>query len=64
VSHNPDTHEFRAVIKADVMGTVEAVQQALEKLKNSEIQFSTRFAGVGGVTESDVDFAHAAKGSR
>ncbi len=47
------------VIKADVQGSVEAIQGALAKLGNDEVGVQVLQAGVGGVTESDVILAHA-----
>ena len=45
------------IVKADVQGSVEAVQQSLEKLSNDEVQVKVIHANVGGVTESDVTLA-------
>ena len=47
------------VIKADVQGSVEAIQGALTKLGTDEVGVQVLQAGVGGVTESDVILAHA-----
>jgi translation initiation factor IF-2 len=47
------------VIKADVQGSVEAIQGALTKLGNDEVGAQVLQAGVGGITESDVILAHA-----
>ncbi|HVY84151.1 MAG TPA: translation initiation factor IF-2 [Caulobacterales bacterium] len=47
------------VIKADVQGSVEAIQGALEKLGTDEVAVQTLQSGVGGITESDVILAQA-----
>src|SRR5215471_7961865 len=47
------------VIKADVQGSVEALEGALAKLGSDEVGVQTLHAGVGGITESDVILAHA-----
>ena len=43
-------------------GTVEAVVQALQQLKNKEIHFRVLHSGVGEVTDADVSLAAASKG--
>jgi translation initiation factor IF-2 len=47
------------VIKADVQGSVEAIQGALEKLGTDEVAALVLQSGVGGITESDVILAQA-----
>ncbi len=47
------------VIKADVQGSVEAIQGALHKLGTDEVGVQILQSGVGGITESDVILAHA-----
>ena len=51
--------EFPLVIKADVQGSIEAIVGALEKLSTNEVAARVIFAGVGGITESDVTLAEA-----
>jgi len=51
--------EFPLVIKADVQGSIEAIVGALEKLSTDEVAARIIFAGVGGITESDVTLAEA-----
>ena len=48
------------LIKADVHGSAEALQQALEKLSHEEVAVKIISTGVGGITESDVNLAAAA----
>jgi translation initiation factor IF-2 len=47
------------IVKADVQGSVEAIQGALSKLGNDEVGAQMLTGGVGGITESDVILAHA-----
>jgi translation initiation factor IF-2 len=51
--------EFPLLIKGDVQGSVEAIVGALEKLSTDEVAARIIFAGVGGITESDVTLAEA-----
>lgn len=52
--------ELKIIIKADVRGSVEALQSSLEKLSSSEIRVSVIFASTGEINESDVVLASAA----
>lgn len=52
--------ELKIIIKADVQGSVEAIQQALEKLSNQEIKVNVIFGGTGEISESDIMLASAA----
>ncbi|MDR3526044.1 MAG: translation initiation factor IF-2 [Rhizomicrobium sp.] len=47
------------IIKADVQGSAEAIQGALNKLGTDEVGAQVLQSGVGGITESDVILAHA-----
>jgi translation initiation factor IF-2 len=51
--------EFPLVVKADVQGSIEAIVGALEKLSTDEVGARVIFAGVGGITESDITLAEA-----
>ena len=48
------------VIKADVQGSQEALVHALTRLSTDEVKVGVVHAGVGGITESDVNLALAA----
>ena len=45
------------VLKADVRGSLEAIQAALMDLGNDEVQVNIVASGVGGITETDVNLA-------
>ena len=49
------------VLKADVHGSVEAIESSLKQMGTSEVQITVLHAGVGEVTESDVSLAAASK---
>ncbi|MCD7974611.1 MAG: translation initiation factor IF-2 [Phascolarctobacterium sp.] len=52
--------ELNIVVKADVQGTIEALKESLQKIKNEEVKVVVVHAGVGSITESDVMLASAA----
>ena len=54
--------EVSFIIKADVSGSVEAVRDSIEVLGNEQVRSKILRAGVGPVTEFDVEHAAAAKG--
>ena len=49
------------IIKADVQGSYEGLSQALTKLSTDEVKVNIVHAGVGGITESDINLALASK---
>ena len=49
--------EYPVVIKADVQGSTEAIVNALNRISNDEIKVRVLSAGVGAITESDVNLA-------
>ncbi len=51
--------EFPVLVKADVQGSVEAINTALHNLSNDDIKVRVLHAGVGAITESDVQLAAA-----
>ncbi len=56
-----DQKELKLIVKADVQGSVEAVAGALTALSTPKVRVSVISSGVGGVTESDVEFATASE---
>jgi translation initiation factor IF-2 len=50
------------IIKADVQGSQEALSQSLLKLSTDEVKVQVVYAGVGGISESDINLAIASKG--
>jgi translation initiation factor IF-2 len=47
------------IIRADVRGSIEAIQKELGKLAHPEVQVKVLQASVGGITAADVTLAHA-----
>ncbi len=45
------------IVRADVQGSVGAIKHALGELKHEEVEVKIIHAGVGAITESDVDLA-------
>ncbi|WP_432641751.1 translation initiation factor IF-2 [Acidaminococcus sp.] len=52
--------DLNIVVKADVQGTIQALEQALGKIKNDEVKVVIVHSGVGAINESDVMLASAA----
>lgn len=52
-----EVKDLNIIIKADVQGSVEALQASLEKLKNENVRVNIIHTGVGTVTEGDVMLA-------
>src|SRR5207237_3197318 len=49
--------ELKIILKADVRGSVEAIRKELEKLRHDEVRVRVLHAGIGAITESDVQLA-------
>jgi translation initiation factor IF-2 len=54
-----DVKELRVVLKADVQGSVEAVNDALTRMSTDEVKLRVLHTSVGGITESDILLAAA-----
>lgn len=52
-----ETKDLNIIIKADVMGSVEALTQSLEKLSGDEVKLNVIHGAVGAITETDVRLA-------
>ena len=51
--------DLNIIVKADVQGSVEAVQNELAKIKHPEVGVNVIHTGIGAITESDVMLASA-----
>jgi len=49
-----ETQELKLILKADVGGTLEAVENSLKKLSTDEVKINIVHKGVGVITSSDV----------
>ena len=54
-----ESKHLSVVIKADVQGSIEALEGSLKKLANDEVSVQILHSAVGGISESDVTLAHA-----
>ncbi len=54
-----ETKELLLIIKADAMGSLEALKKSLEELSTEEVQVRVIHGAVGGITENDVMLAKA-----
>ena len=52
--------ELSIIVKADVVGSAEAVKSSLERISNEEVKVRVIHSAVGGITENDVMLAAAA----
>src|SRR3990170_4430107 len=58
-----EARELRLIVKADVHGSVEALQQALGRLETPDVSLVILHAAVGPMSESDVMLAAASRAS-
>ncbi len=56
---NGGIKDLNIIVKADVVGSSEAVKQSLEKLSNEEVKVRIIHTAVGGINEGDVMLAAA-----
>ncbi|MDQ2683606.1 MAG: translation initiation factor IF-2, partial [Chloroflexota bacterium] len=64
VKSGTSTAELRVIVKADVQGSLGAIQAALLKLNDDTddgVRLSITYSGTGAITESDVSLAVATK---
>jgi translation initiation factor IF-2 len=54
-----EVKELNVILKADVGGTAEVISETLQKLSTDKVRVRVLHAGVGAITESDVDLATA-----
>ena len=51
--------ELKIILRADVRGSAQALQESLEKLSTDEVRLAIMSSSAGGITESDVMLAAA-----
>ncbi len=51
--------ELDLIIKADTVGSIEALQGQLDKMDQSEVRINVIHSAVGGITATDINFAAA-----
>lgn len=53
------TADLNLVVKADVVGSIEALRDAFDKMDQTEVKINIIHSAVGGITETDVTLAAA-----
>jgi len=53
---------LNVILRADVQGSLEALKVALEKIESTKAELNVIFAGVGEISESDIQLAATSKG--
>ncbi len=59
LENTDEVQTLNLILRADVRGSIEAIQKELTKLDHPEVKLKTLLSTVGGVTEGDVQLAHA-----
>jgi len=57
---NEEKKKVPYILKADVQGSLEAIEQILDSITSDEVALELIFAGVGAITESDIRTAESA----
>ena len=57
ISDNADIPKLNVIIKSDVQGSIEALEQILNELPQDKVAVNYIDTGVGNITESDVKMA-------
>ncbi len=57
----PEVKNFNIVLKADVLGSLEAIINSLGKFEHPEVSVDIICRGLGNITESDIERAEAGK---
>ena len=53
------TKELRVIIKADVQGSLGAIQHALEQIQSDEVRINVLHEGTGDISDNDIQLASA-----
>ncbi len=61
IQGNAQDKSLNLILKADVAGSLEAIQQSFSKLKNDEVKLNVLSEGIGEVNENDVMLADSSK---
>jgi translation initiation factor IF-2 len=54
-----ESQTLNIILRADVRGSIEAIEKELSKLEHPEVKIKLLQKSVGGITEADVTLAHA-----
>lgn len=61
IKGDSESKTLNLIIKSDVLGSLEAIKQSIDKLKNEEVTINVISEGAGEITENDVTLASASK---
>jgi translation initiation factor IF-2 len=59
LDHTGESQTLNIILRADVRGSIEAIEKELSKLAHPEVKLKLLQKSVGGVSEADVTLAHA-----
>ncbi len=59
LDHAGEPQTLNIILRADVRGSIEAIQKELSKLEHPEVRVKLLQKSVGGITEADVTLADA-----
>jgi translation initiation factor IF-2 len=59
LEHSTDVQTLNIILRADVRGSIEAIEKEFSKLEHPEVRIKLLQKSVGGITEADVTLAHA-----
>ncbi len=57
VEENPDEVTIRVMLKAEVSGSLSAMEHEIEKIKNEKVKIKIIGSGIGNISENDVKMA-------
>jgi translation initiation factor IF-2 len=59
LEHTEEVQILNIILRADVRGSIEAIEKEFSKLQHPEVKIKLLQKSVGGITEADVTLAHA-----
>jgi translation initiation factor IF-2 len=59
LDHTGEVQTLNIILRADVRGSIEAIEKEFSKLEHPEVKVKLLQKSVGGITEADVTLAHA-----
>jgi translation initiation factor IF-2 len=59
LEHTGEAQMLNIILRADVRGSIEAIEKEFSKLEHPEVKIKLLQKSVGGITEADVTLAHA-----
>ena len=59
LEHSEEVQTLNIILRADVRGSIEAIEKEFSKLEHPEVKIKLLQKSVGGITEADVTLAHA-----